>query len=77
MGIKQFLALSFSNTLGEIFSGSTLDYISNMDMFSTPPPIPISIYPALIFEAIIEQASNPLEQSLLMAAQLVVSGNPA
>lgn len=44
--IKQSLASGCSNTASAIFSGSTADYISNMDMDSTPAPIPISIYPA-------------------------------
>jgi len=44
---------------------------------STPAPIPISITPALILEAIVLQASSPLEHCLLIAAQVVVSGYPA
>lgn len=46
-------------------------------ILSTPDPIPISIYPALILAAIMAQASNPLEHNLLIATQEVVSGNPA
>ena len=42
-----------------------------------PEPIPISMTPALILAAMMEHASNPEEQSLLMATMLVVSGNPA
>jgi len=46
-------------------------------MFSTPAPIPASIYPALILAAIVATASNPEEQNLLMATTVVVSGIPA
>ncbi|CAM6001468.1 unnamed protein product [Sphagnum balticum] len=46
-------------------------------MLSTPAPIPISITPALILAAMMEQASNPEEQSRLTATMVVVSGNPA
>lgn len=46
-------------------------------MLSTPDPIPISITPAFIFEAIVAQAYNPDEQSLLTVIIDVVSGNPA
>ena len=52
-------------------------YISYKVIDSTPHPIPISIYPALIFPAIIAQASRPDEQNLLTVTRAVVSGNPA
>jgi len=48
-----------------------------MLIYSTPAPIPMSICPALILAAIVAQASIPLEQNLLRAIQVVVSGNPA
>jgi hypothetical protein len=37
----------------------------------------MSIIPALIFAAMIAQASNPEEQSLFTAIMVVVSENPA
>ena len=46
-------------------------------MLSTPDPIPMSITPAVIFEAIIPQASSPEEHSLLIDTIGVVSGMPA
>jgi hypothetical protein len=46
-------------------------------MDSTPPPIPISMTPLLIFDAIIAQDSSPDEQSLLIATIGVVSGKSA
>jgi len=46
-------------------------------MLSTPAPIPISSYPALILAAIVAQASIPLEHYLFITARVVVSGNPA
>ena len=55
----------------------TEEFISNWDMHYIPEPIPQSIYPARIFEAIIPQDSRPDEQSLLIATIDVVSGIPA
>ena len=51
--------------------------MSYKDIVSTPEPIPTSMTPALILEAMIAQASRPDEQSLLIATTDVVSGNPA
>lgn len=46
-------------------------------MLSTPDPIPISMTPIFILAAIVAQAYNPDEQSLLTTITEVVSGNPA
>jgi len=46
-------------------------------MDSTPAPIPISITPALILEAIMLHASNPEEHYRFTAATDVESGYPA
>lgn len=46
-------------------------------IFSTPEAIPISIIPDLILAAMIELASNPEEQNLLMTFIGTVSGIPA
>jgi len=48
-----------------------MEYI---DMLYTPAPIPISITPASILAAMMEQLSSPDEQSLLMVTTEVVSG---
>jgi len=77
IGIRQFLAASCSKTSSTSFSGSTDFYISNILMFSTPAPIPMSITPLKIFEATIEHASSPELQSLLIDTIAVVSGKPA
>lgn len=77
MGIIQLRALSCSKTASEIFSGSTDLFMSYMDMFSTPAPMPISMTPALILDAMIEFASNPELHNRLIASTFVVSGNPA
>lgn len=50
--------------------------MSNMVICSTPPPTPMSMNPALIFEAMVAQASSPDEQSLLTEAHGTVSGIP-
>ena len=46
-------------------------------MFYTPDPIPISIIPLLIFDAIIAHDYNPDEHNLFTTITDVVSGNPA
>ena len=46
-------------------------------MHSIPDPIPQSIRPALILEAMVAQDSKPEEQSLFTAMMGVVSGMPA
>jgi hypothetical protein len=76
MGIKQFLAYSCSNTASDKVSGSTLLFISYILIFSTPAPIPISIAPSFILEAIIAQASKPELHNLFTATTEVVSGIP-
>ena len=77
MGSRQSLAIECSNTYSLNNSGFIALYISNIVIYSTPEPIPISIVPDLILDAIIEQASSPDEHKRFTAIKLVVSGNPA
>ena len=77
MGNKQFLAPSHSKISSERTSGFTLDCISYMDMFSTPPAIPISMNPAWILPASVAMVSNPEEHNLFMATVGTRSGQPA
>ncbi len=48
-----------------------------IDMLYTPAPIPTSMTPDLIFEAIIAHASKPDEHNLFTAIIVVVYENPA
>jgi len=49
--IRHFYEFSLEKASSESFAGSTCPIISNYDIDSTPPPIPISISPALIWLA--------------------------
>jgi len=57
--------------------GSTPDSIENIDMDSTPAPIPISICLLLMEFAMFITAWRPDEHYLLIAETLAVSGSPA
>ena len=77
IGIRTFCAYSFSKVSSAKVSGLTIPSIANMDMDSTPPPIPISMVLEEIWAAIEATAYNPDEQSLLIAYWGVVCGIPA
>ena len=74
---RQSLAQGWSKMASERFSAFMELCMSYIVICSTPAPIPISIYPALILAAMSAQASRPEEQNLLMAKRVVVSGKPA
>jgi len=74
---KMFLPSSVSKDSGGILSNGTKDIILNIDILSTPPAIPQSMYPDLILATIFDTASRPLPQSLLTVVTGTVNGNPA
>lgn len=76
IGIRQFLAVSWSKISSASFDGSNDSCMLYRDMLSTPHPRPISMIPALILAAMMEQASIPEEHCLFTATTVAVYGIP-